>query len=358
MPPVGAAACRQAGQGALDKDAHAKHKKENEEIKAILPKQTEVRQLYEQKPVQLLVAGLIGANFLVSAIQNQILPDEGSPPDQVFGGFEFFFNVAFSIELLVNMYGSFFFPFWSTGWNWFDFIIVGISLMSMSGSDGIPGISVLRLFRAFRVFRLFKRVKALRIIIEAVLKSLPGVANAFVVLGLIMSIWSIMAVEFFRDEMPDHFGNFFLAILTFFQIMTLDGWCSNITRVLVLSQGPMVAGFFLSYVFINAIMMANVVVAILLEKFITAMNEEDERDKAENGPPEEELAELRKDKAALLAFEEMTMARLMEVADCLTMAENHLKVLCPNAAKELLHSSTTNGASTCSPKKTSPRELS
>merc|ERR1719387_2226284 len=172
--------------------------------------------MYEKKSIQLLVACLIGMNFLVSAINNQMLPPEGSTADAVFGGFEYFFNIAFTIELLVNMYGSFFFPFWRTGWNWFDFIIVGISLLSQF-SDGIPGISVLRLFRAFRVFRLFKRVKALRIIIEAVLKSLPGVANAFVVLGLIMSIWSIMAVTFFGEEMPDHFGNFFLAMLTFFQ---------------------------------------------------------------------------------------------------------------------------------------------
>jgi Ion transport protein. len=40
-----------------------------------------------------------------------------------------------------------------------------------------------RLFRAFRVFRLFKRVESLRIIIEGVIASLPGVMNAFLVLA-------------------------------------------------------------------------------------------------------------------------------------------------------------------------------
>lgn len=337
MPAVGAAAAASHGtrdsQDERERKLAARRSKEvEEEIPSILPKQKELRSFYERKPVQLLVAGLISANFVVSAVQNQILPAKGSTADAIFGVFEYAFNMAFSVELLVNMYGSFFFPFWRTGWNWFDFIIVGISLLSQF-SDGIPGISVLRLFRAFRVFRLFKRVKALRVIIEAVLKSLPGVANAFVVLTLIMSIWSIMAVSFFRDAMPDHFGNFFLAMLTFFQIMTLDGWCSNITRPLVLSQSPLVAGFFLSYVFINAIMMANVVVAILLEKFIQAMNEEDEEDAAaeENQEKNGEDEQLSKDKADILAFEEHTMARLKEISDCLTIAESHLKILCPNA---------------------------
>ena len=58
------------------------------------------------------------------------------------------------------MYGSWFRPFWSSGWNWFDFVIVLISMMALTMS-GLPGIAILRLFRAFRVFRLFKRIESL-----------------------------------------------------------------------------------------------------------------------------------------------------------------------------------------------------
>jgi hypothetical protein len=115
--------------------------------------------------------------------------------------------------------------FWcgeGSGWNIFDFVIVVISLMSLMLSD-LPGISVLRLFRAFRVFRLFKRIPSLRMIIEGVLASLPGVFNAFLVLGILMGIWSIMGVEFYRDKRglmgdtevgPACFGNFFKAMFT------------------------------------------------------------------------------------------------------------------------------------------------
>jgi hypothetical protein len=136
------------------------------------------------------------------------------------------------------------------------------------------GISVLRLFRAFRVFRLFKRVKALRQIIAGVIESLPGVCNAFVILFLVMGIWSIMACNFFAEKFDREFGNFSKAMLSMFQIMSYDSWSSGITRPVVTTDSdtptPIKAIFFLSYVFISAIIMSNVVLAILLDKFLAA----------------------------------------------------------------------------------------
>ena len=49
--------------------------------------------------------------------------------------------------------------------------------------------------RAFRVFRLFKRVKSLHNIVLSLIKSAPGVANGFVVLLLVMAIYSILGQE-------------------------------------------------------------------------------------------------------------------------------------------------------------------
>lgn len=229
--------------------------------------QKEVRKFYDAPNVQIAVAGLIMCNFFVSATNAQLPPNTGK---SVFLVFEVFFNVCFTIELIVNMYGRFFCSFWKSLWNVFDFVIVQISIISMIFED-LPGISILRLFRAFRVFRLFKRIKSLRMIIEGVLKSLPGVCNAFAVLMLIMSIWAIMAVDFFREDRPVEFGNFVKAVVTFFQIMTYDSWCSGIARDLILEKGWWVSIIFISYVFVNSVMMTNVVVAVLLEKFIDAM---------------------------------------------------------------------------------------
>ena len=105
----------------------------------------------------------------------------------------------------------------ASGWNIFDFVIVLISTISLIYPQ-MPGIVVLRLFRAFRVFRLFKRIPSLRKIVVGVMVSLPGVGNAFVILGLIMAIWSIIGVEFFREDMDEEFGNFAKGMLTMFQV--------------------------------------------------------------------------------------------------------------------------------------------
>merc|ERR1719421_2140375 len=130
------------------------------------------------------------------------------------------------------MYAHFLLAFWKNAWNIFDVVIVGISWVSMLGN--VPGITVLRLFRAFRAFRLFKRIESVRIIIVGVLRSLPGVSNAFVLLVIIMGIWAIMGVSFYKHDFPDMFGNFTKAMLTLFQMMTFDSWVSGVTRPICL----------------------------------------------------------------------------------------------------------------------------
>lgn len=252
-----------------------------------LPKQDVVREYYEKQFIQIVVAGLIFGNFIVSALQAQLVPEKEEPLGYVFFAFEILFNGAFTIELLANMYGNYLLRFWGSAWNVFDFVIVVISLLAMVLED-VPGISVLRLFRAFRVFRLFKRIKSLRLIIVGVLASLPGVCHAFVVLTLIMSIWSIMGVNFFGDD-PDYdryYGDFSKAMLSQFQIMTLDSWASEIARPIIFEKSTVYALFFISYIFINGIMMMNVVVAILLEKFVKAMDTLEKEDALRKTLPE------------------------------------------------------------------------
>jgi len=137
----------------------------------------------------------------------------------------------------------------------------------------MPGITVLRLFRAFRVFRLFKRIKSLKLIIDGVMYATPSVSASFCVLILIMSIWAILCVNEFKDERPDDFGTFAKAMVSLFQIMTFDSWCSAIARDLVLRKGIMAAVILLSYLFVNSIIMTNCVVAQVADGFLAAKDE-------------------------------------------------------------------------------------
>eukprot|EP00494_Astrolonche_serrata_P024362 UN24620 len=112
-----------------------------------------------------------------------------------------------------------------------------------------PGITVLRLFRAFRVFRLFKRIDSLKRIVEGVISSLTGVSQAFMILLILMGIWSVIGVEFFRNAEEEHFGTFIQAMFTMWQVMTMDDW-SGLARELIYTHNFPLASFSLYHIYL------------------------------------------------------------------------------------------------------------
>lgn len=239
------------------------------EFPMVLPYQAQVLAFYSARNLQLSVAAVILGNFVTNATQSQLYPgglvEVGYGP---FNSLELAFNSFFLVELIVNMYSAFLWHFWKSAWNIFDLTIVLVSWIAMF-DPSLPGVNVLRLFRAFRVFRLFKRVESLRRIIEGVVASLPGVGNAFVVLGILMGIWSVIGVEFFGLVDPEDFGNFLRAMFTLWQVTTGDSGYSGIARPLLYDNGLVVAApYFVSFGFVASIVMTNVVIAILLDAYL------------------------------------------------------------------------------------------
>jgi hypothetical protein len=94
------------------------------------------------------------------------------------------------------------------------------------------------------------------------------VGHAFAVTLVLMGIWSIMGVEFFGEVLPQQFGTFLKAMLTMWTIMTLEGWVDLSNQLIYDHNMPASSLFFISYIFIVAIVMSNVVVAILLDKYL------------------------------------------------------------------------------------------
>jgi len=257
-----------------------------------LPWQKQVKDFYLRRSIQILVAFIILMNFVTAAIQAEILPEQDSKGHKVFRALEWFYVYAFLIELLMNMYGHYWWAFWQSGWNWFDFIIVLVSLMAIYFPT-LPAISVLRLFRAFRIVRLFKRVREMRKIIEGIMKSLPSLSYAFIALGLITGIWAIIGVDSFGDMEHNgvkgyYFGNFFKACLSLGQITTFDSWSSGIARDIIYEKGTSAAIYFVSFIFIAGIIMMNVLVALLLDNYLSA--DPDENNEFEDSQKIDHLA--------------------------------------------------------------------
>jgi len=147
----------------------------------ILPRQQFIRNVYQHSFTQFLIALAILGSFVASASHAQIQNHE-----RVFNDLEVCFTVLFTIELLMNLYGHWLLVFVYDGWNVFDTLIVIISWLSIS-SDKLTGFSNLRLFR---IIRIIKRIQELRRILEGIIRSVPSLMNAFIILFIIMGIWS------------------------------------------------------------------------------------------------------------------------------------------------------------------------
>jgi len=304
--------------------AHARRRKviadaaNNAKMKSMWKHQVAVYDFYQRHDVQISVAFLIFANFICQVVQRQVDPAYTHSDDQsnktLWQAIDTIFNVLFLIELLVNVYGSWMWPFLSQGWNLFDCFVVSVGIIDllslMFRFTYPPQLKTLRLFRAFRVFRLFGRIESLKKILDTVWKAIPGVINAFILLLIVMSIYSVLAVDAFgglyqdacasseasghapsipafsaRDECygSEYYGNFTAALYTLFQILTGESWSEAGVRPILHyfqtkntgirnakdNRGDLstfgVSVFFVSFILINSFVILNVVVAVLLD---------------------------------------------------------------------------------------------
>ena len=281
----------------------------------MLPYQDQVRALYQSSPVQMTIACVITANFIVSICEKEI--DPYPPPFKqyptLWAMMDDMFNTIFLLELLVNLYGLWFCAFWRDGWNLFDTVVVAVGICTIARLDLGP-FNDLKMLRAFRVFRLFKRVKSLHSIVVNLLQSVPGVLSAFVLTLIVMAVYAILAVEWFREvgwndedtyvtlydtkEMnvsvyeprnasattlrripygEEYWGTFLRALYTLFQVMTGESWCENVARPLLFGfnapDAAIPAIFFGSFVIVTQIVLANVIVAVLLDSFCASATE-------------------------------------------------------------------------------------
>jgi len=275
------------------------------------PKQAHGIWIYQEKAgvcynhiyMQVLVASIIGANFLTNIVEKEIDPRKNFYPD-TWAKFELFYNVVFTMELLLNMYSSWFKAFVTDAWNVFDFAVVAIGLLD-TAKVALPGpMKMLRMMRAFRVFRLFKKVKSLNKIVVSLVHAIPGMTNAFFINTLFMCIYAVLAVDFFGLSQEvlkacdnyygttaetgrelcwahEYFASFGRSFYTLFQVLTGDSWSEAVVRPLFMffdsAVDQFASGvFFVTFILLNSVVLLNVVVAVLLDKMAPSDDADEE----------------------------------------------------------------------------------
>lgn len=166
----------------------------------------------------------------------------------------------FVAELLIRMVSYLPRPqrFFADGWNVFDFVIVGLSVLPAGGSFA----TVARLARLLRVLRLVSVFPELRLIVGTMLRSLGSMGSVVVLLALVVYVYSVLGYHLFSAVDPAHWGDLGLSVRTLFEVLTLEGWLELQAAVLPAVPGAWL--FFASYVLLAVFIVVNLFIAVVL----------------------------------------------------------------------------------------------
>jgi len=159
--------------------------------------------------------------------------------------------------------------FFLSGWNIFDFLIVGIALV-----PGAQGFSVLRALRILRVLRVISVAPRLRRVVEGFITALPGMGSVFLLMAIIFYIGSVMATKLFGNSFPEWFGTLGLSAYSLFQIMTLESWSMGIVRP-VMEVYPHAWAFFVPFIMVTTFAVVNLLVGLIVNSMQDAHSEEE-----------------------------------------------------------------------------------
>jgi voltage-gated sodium channel len=183
---------------------------------------------------------------------------------------EMLIQTIFVAEIAIRLFA--FWPrpmaFFKSGWNVFDFLVVAASLLPQAGAFAM----VARLARLMRVTRLVSMFPELRLIIGTMIRSIPSMGHVIVLLSLLLYVYAVIGFHFFRGADPAHWGNLGAALLTLFQMLTLEGWVE--IQAAVLEAHPWAWIYFSSFVFVAVFVVVNLFIAVVINNLESVKHEQ------------------------------------------------------------------------------------
>jgi len=88
-----------------------------------------VMHAYDHRFTQWFLAIILLLNFLVNIVESESARDTNVDMRQTFDHIDLAFTVFYTLELVIHMYGRWFWAFWSDGWCVLDFVIVLLSVI-------------------------------------------------------------------------------------------------------------------------------------------------------------------------------------------------------------------------------------
>ena len=180
-----------------------------------------------------------------------------------------FFLTEITIRFLAERRKRYFFK---SFWNWFDTLIVVISLIP---ADDTELALIARLVRVFRVLRMISIIPELRILLVSLVKALPQLGYVMLLMFIIFYIYAAVGSTLFEQINPVLWGDITISMLTLFRIMTFEDW----TDVMYETQEVYSLSwiFYLTFIFFTAFAFLNMVIGIV----VNVMERENEKARAE-----------------------------------------------------------------------------
>ncbi|MBL1353017.1 MAG: ion transporter [Zetaproteobacteria bacterium] len=157
--------------------------------------------------------------------------------------------------------------YFGDGWNIFDFSIVVLSLLPATGELAL----VARMARLLRVLRLISTLPELRLIVNTLLRSLPGMGNIMLLMSVVFYIYGVAGQQFFHEIDPEHWGNLGISLLTLFRIVTLEDWTDLMYTAM--AAYPYSWVFFVSFVIVGTFVIINLFIAVVIDNLDEAKKE-------------------------------------------------------------------------------------
>jgi len=148
--------------------------------------------------------------------------------------------------------------FFRSGWNVFDFVVIGASF--------VPGVrenaTLLRLVRLLRIVRAVRLLPDLRVLTVAVGRSVPGVASLAAITLLLVYVYGMLGWLIFHEHDPANFEDIGQSMVTMFVLLTLENLPVYIARGQELSDWTLL--FYVSYVLVASFLIFNLFIGIVI----------------------------------------------------------------------------------------------
>ena len=222
----------------------------------------------ESKVFQIIVVALIIASALLIGIDTFELERRYKLTIAALNQSVTFF---FLIEIIIRFIGE---PrkkaFFRDGWNVFDTLVVGISLIPIG-----PGSSILiaRLLRIFRVLRIISVMPELKVLIECLLKSMPRILYTSLLLFIIMYIYAAAGSLLFEFTDAERWADIATALFTLTQVLTLSSWEQVFLPLQAVHWWAWI--YLYSFIAIGSITILNLIIAVLVDVVMELKNEKE-----------------------------------------------------------------------------------